>query len=124
MKEIRIGLAKGIDLSEYAHKGFDHYQLFVIREGLEAHLSPELFANIEFRGEIMREVVKGFKNNVDVTEYARNKFSQLELSEIRDGLQENLDVSIYAKKEFNWAQMKQIRLGLLQQKEQLQKKRF
>ena len=68
------------------------------------HFTPSQSSRIE----------RGLINNLDVSIYAKSKFSHLQMEEIIKGLQEDLDVSIYAKSKFNEEQMKEIRLGLQQ----------
>ena len=58
------------------------------------------------------EIIKGLKNNLDVSWYAKPEFDYLQMEEIRLGLEENLDVSIYAKSEFDWKQMRKTREDL------------
>ena len=58
------------------------------------------------------EIIKGLKNNLDVSWYAKPEFDYLQMEEIRLGLEENLDVSTYAKSEFDWEQMREIRFNL------------
>ena len=50
---------------------------------------------LEFEQE---EILKGLKNNLDVSIYAKPEFDMSEMREIRLGLENNLDVSWYAKK--------------------------
>ena len=58
------------------------------------------------------EIIKGLKNNLDVSWYAKPEFDERQMEEIRLGLEENLDVSIYAKSELDWEQMREIRFNL------------
>ena len=48
------------------------------------------------------EILKGLKNNLDVSIYAKPEFDTLRMRQIRLGLEDNLDVSWYAKKHFVW----------------------
>ena len=52
------------------------------------------------------EILKGLKDNLDVSVYAKTEFSDDQMYHIRTGLKKNLDVSIYAKLDFNEDQMK------------------
>ena len=51
------------------------------------------------------EILKGLKDNLDVSVYAKTEFSDDQMYHIRTGLKKNLDVSIYAKSDFNSSQM-------------------
>ena len=61
------------------------------------------------------EILKGLKNNLDVSIYAKPEFDTLRMRQIRLGLEDNLDVSVYDKKEFNRDQMRRIRKKLLEE---------
>ena len=62
-----------------------------------------------------KQIFLGLEDNLDVSLYAKRKYSYEQMEQIRLGLVDNLDVSIYAKPEFNWFQMNEIRLKLLQE---------
>ena len=66
----------------------------------------------QFDEEQQKEILKGLENNVDVSVYAKSKFSWFQMLQIRSGLEENLDVSVYANSKYNWRQMEEIRWGL------------
>ena len=55
-------------------------------------------------------------NNLNIDNLMRtdwiNQFDEYQQQEILRGLKEDVDVSIYAKTDFNFAQMRQIRIGL------------
>ena len=55
-----------------------------------------------------QEILKGLKDNLDISIYAKSEFNWDQMEKIREGLEANLDVSIYAKKEFNYLQMQEI----------------
>ena len=63
------------------------------------------------------EILKGLKNNVDVSIYAKTDFSDYQMDEIRKGLEQNLDVSVYANSEYSWKKMKNIREEMLKERE-------
>ena len=60
-----------------------------------------------------KEILKGLKNNIDVSKYANEVFKWSQMREIREGLHDDLDVSIYAKPEFDCGQMRAIRFSLI-----------
>ena len=66
----------------------------------------------QFNKSQQKEILKGLKNNVDVSIYANKKLEEKQMREIRSGLENSLDVSIYAKEEFTFSQMEQIKYGL------------
>ena len=59
------------------------------------------------------EILKGLKDNLDVSIYAKIEFDWSQMEEIRLGLEKNIDVSIYAKPEYSWRIMRKIRTHLL-----------
>ena len=58
----------------------------MIRKGLEQKLNVSIYANFEFNGKQMKEILLG--------------------------LQKGLNVSVYAKPEYNWKEMNKIRKEL------------
>ena len=53
-----------------------------------------------------QEILKGLKEDVDVSIYAKTDFNFAQMEEIRLGLGFSVDVSIYATTEFDWFQMR------------------
>lgn len=66
----------------------------------------------QFNEKQQKEILKGLKNNIDVSWYAKRSFDWIQMKEIRTGLEHNLDVSKYADEVFKWSQMREIREGL------------
>ena len=66
----------------------------------------------QFNEKQQKEILKGLKNNIDVSWYAKKAFDWIQMKEIRTGLEHNLDVSKYADEVFKWSQMREIREGL------------
>ena len=48
MKQIRLGLEKGINLTSYVGLEFDYQQMEQVRLGLENNVNVSLYAKIEF----------------------------------------------------------------------------
>ena len=65
-----------------------------------------------FNKEQKEEIEKGIEEDLDVSIYAKQDFTEYQMREIRLGLEKGLDVSIYAKSEFDYLQMDQIRFCL------------
>ena len=55
------------------------------------------------------EIIKGLKNNLDVSIYAKEEFNYLQMQEILTGLFTKVDVSIYANPDLDYKQMREIR---------------
>ena len=66
----------------------------------------------QFDEEQQEEILKGLKNKIDISWYAKKDFNHEQMYKIREGLEANLDVSIYAKPEYSWEQMNIISEGL------------
>ena len=64
----------------------------------------------------MSEIKVGVSHNLDVSIYAKECFSWVQMREIRNGLHDNLDVSVYAKPEISWQKMKAIRIKMLKER--------
>ena len=62
-----------------------------------------------------QEILRGIKEDADVSIYAKKEFDCFQMEEIRLGLEDNLDVSQYANLEIPWQEMKEIRLKLLKE---------
>ena len=63
----------------------------------------------------MREIREGLEQDLDVSIYAKKKYSWEQMDEIKLGLKYNLDVSVYAKSEISWEKMREIRKQLLKE---------
>ena len=67
----------------------------------------------QFDEEQKEEILKGIKNKIDISWYAKKDFNHEQMYKIREGLQANLDVSVYANPEYIWEQMNIILQGLI-----------
>ena len=83
----KINIKTDQEVKRYEEKGFDYWQLFEIRKGLE--------------------------NGVDIDKYADLKFSRNQMEQIRLGLEEGIDVNKYADPKFNFYEMLEIRCRLV-----------
>ena len=61
------------------------------------------------------QIIRGLRENLDVSIYAKTEFDWEQMYKIREGLEDNLNVSIYAKSEIPWKKMEQIREKLLKE---------
>ena len=61
------------------------------------------------------EILKGLKNNLDVSKYANKEFNDKQMCQIRAGLEKDLDISVYAKSKYSWREMEEIREQLLKE---------
>ena len=66
----------------------------------------------QFDEEQKEEILKGIKNKIDISWYAKKEFTDEQMNKIRLGLEKDLDVSVYAKPEYSWTQMNIILEGL------------
>ena len=62
MKEIRLGLEQGLDVSIYAKIIFNKNQMFQIRLGLAKNLDVLIYAKPEFDEEQMKKIRKKLEN--------------------------------------------------------------
>ena len=91
---------------------FDHNQKLEILRGLKENLDVSIYAKSDFDWRQMNEILEGLKNNIDVSIYAKKEFNDEQMNEIRLGLKNNSDVSIYVNKYIVWKQMNKINLAL------------
>ena len=87
MAEIRIGLEKGLDISQYSKP--------------------------EFNSDQMKETRIGLEKRLDISWYAKPEFNFDQMKEIRIGLEKRLDISLYAKPEIPYFTMRGIRYMLM-----------
>ena len=59
------------------------------------------------------EILKGVKDNLDVSVYATPVYHWTQMDQIRLGMKDNLDISKIAKKNYNWEKMERIRYNML-----------
>ena len=112
MREIRKGLESGIDASKYSDPIYDYYQMKQIREGLEKGLDVSLYLDPKYHYTQMSVIKDGLEEGLDVSIYLDPRYDLTQMIEIREGLEKGLDVSIYANLKYNFSQMRQIRQGL------------
>lgn len=87
---------------------FNTRQMSAIRLGLAKGLDVSIYAKPEFNGVQMLEIMSGLEKGLDVSIYANPKFSSLKMGLIRIGLEEGLDVSLYARPELSTREAKRI----------------
>lgn len=90
----------------------DSDQLRELKIGIEAGLDVSLYANKEFLAIQMQEIRKGLKHGIDASVYAKTAYDWFQMKEIRKGLQQGLDISQYSSPSISYDRMKQIRKGL------------
>ena len=71
----------------------------------------------QFNEKQQKEILKGLKNNIDVSWYAKRAFDWIQMKEIREGLHDDLDVSIYANPTLSNEQMRTLRFSLIEELE-------
>ena len=71
----------------------------------------------QFNNEQLFQIKIGLEANVDVSIYAKLKFTRKQMYEIREGLEQGLDVSVYANSEYSWKKMKHIREEMMKERE-------
>jgi len=80
MKEIRIGLEVGVDVSVYAKPEFDAGQMHAIMHGLTDGIDVSIFAKPEFSAGQMEELCWGLRHGVDISNFAKPEVSATEMS--------------------------------------------
>lgn len=124
-------------LTEYEKQGFDDWQLYEIRKGLENGLDVSKYADLELSDEEMAKIRKelfqdnleknqvleveekenSIDKNIDINNINIDSFNIGQQQQIRWGLESNVDVTKYADPKFNSYQMQEKRWKLEKQKE-------
>ncbi len=127
MHEIARGLRAGVDVSRYtdASKSWrqmrdarllmlisQEYCPTDIRHQRAARIAEQYKCTTKFSALKLYQIYLGALQGVDVTIYAKPKYTRGQMVQIRLGLERNLDVSIYADAKYSSDQMCTIRLGL------------
>ncbi|MCR5092825.1 MAG: FapA family protein [Lachnospiraceae bacterium] len=79
LKEIRIGIREGLDVSHYASIEYSWKQMREIRLGLEARVNTKIYEKPLYRPEQMREIRLGLEAGVDVNYYTSMVYSSREM---------------------------------------------
>ena len=94
MKQIRLGIEKGLDVSIYDDNSkYNFEQMKIIRVGLQENLDVSWYAKPEFDYKQMSEIFLGLSEGLDVSIYAKHNMSANEMVKQRHKLE--------LKKEFN-----------------------
>lgn len=116
-----------LKMKSYEEQGFDDWQLYEIRKGLESGIDVSKYADPKFSDEEMAEIRKELtnknleKNQVSKKEKAHinkdvninfDSFDIGQQKQIKWGLESNIDVTKYANPKFDSYKMEQIRWKL------------
>ncbi len=112
MRQIRLALHSGIDLTPYLDRGFADDDLEEIRQSVLNDLPLDRWLTDDMCAPQIHEIRIGLCEQLDISSYANVKYNWMQMQEIRLGLEKKLDVSIYANHLYSHFQMKEIRLGL------------
>lgn len=103
LEEIENGLYSGVDVSLYAHRRFDYWQMNAIRRGLEKGVHPDQYLDVTDDADTISARILGFSQNVNLREYAKQGFEGLQLKYILKSIVNNVDVSKVAKLNYTLA---------------------
>lgn len=93
-------------LKEYEKQGFDDWQLYEIRKGLENGVDVTKYTDLELSDEEMAKIRKElFQDNLE-------KDQVLEVEEKENSIDKNIDINNMNIDSFNIGQQKQIEWGL------------
>ena len=127
-------------LKEYEKQGFNDWQLYEIRKGLENGVDVTKYTDLELSDEEMAKIRKelfqdnlkknqvlevkekenSIDKNIDINNINIDSFNIGQQQQIEWGLESNVDISKYANPEFDSYQMEQIRWKL---EKELEKKK-
>ncbi len=79
LKEIRLGLQEGLDVSRYASLEYGWEQMREIRLGLEARVNTAIYEKPLYNARQMREIRLGLEEGLDVSYYSSMVYSSREM---------------------------------------------
>lgn len=120
------------EMKRYEEQGFDDWQLYEIRKGLEDGLDVTKYTDLELSDEEMAKIRKelfqdnleknqvleveekenSIDKNIDINNINIDSFDIGQQQQIEWGLESNVDISKYADPKFDSYQMEQIRWKL------------
>lgn len=109
LKEILYGIKQGIDINKYCNEKIDFKIMKKIRIGLSNGI--DLSSYIKYKEELIDEIYVYIENGLDIEKYLYD-YNLDQLKEIRKGFLNNIEVDIYTSNEYSAEHMKYIRLGL------------
>ena len=81
---------KGFDLFKYADAGYTLSQIEQIEHGLQTKVPLELYESKDFDHLQMNQIIRGYGNGIDVTQYASSDISWQEMKRIREKLRKEV----------------------------------
>lgn len=81
---------KGFDLFKYADAGYTLSQIEQIEHGLRNKVPLELFESKDFDHLQMNQIIRGYGEGIDVTQYASHDISWQEMKRIREKLRKEV----------------------------------
>lgn len=109
MRQIRLGLMAGVEVSVYADPAYDWFQMEEIRLGLEQKLNVEGYASPGIPYEKMRQVRKGLRQGIELAPYL--ELDAGTLKEIRKAKAIRFEIMPYIEEGYDDEQLMQIRLA-------------
>ncbi|MCR5675216.1 MAG: FapA family protein [Lachnospiraceae bacterium] len=91
LKEIRLGVKEGLDVTRYASVDYSWEQMHEIRLGLEARVPTQYYEKPLYRAQQMREIRKGLEKGLDVSYYTSMVYSSKEMRIRRLAMQKVMD---------------------------------
>ena len=85
-----ILIYKGFDLFKYADAGYTLSQIEAIERGLKNKVPLELYKSINFDHLQMNQIIRGYGEGIDVTQYASPDISWHEMKRIREKLRKEV----------------------------------
>ena len=85
-----ILIYKGFDLFKYADEGYTLSQIEAIERGLKNKVPLDLFESKDFDHLQMNQIIRGYREGIDVTQYASLDISWQEMKRIREKLRKEV----------------------------------
>ncbi|MBR5944911.1 MAG: hypothetical protein IKZ94_08195, partial [Lachnospiraceae bacterium] len=110
MREIRLALEKGLDVSVLRNPELDWLQMGEIRLGLESKIDVSRYAKPEISSHAMRQIRKGLESGIDISGFL--DYPPLVVRQIRKSRRDGVDIMKYVEEGYKEDQLEQIRIAL------------
>lgn len=112
MREIRKGLAAGLDISVYAKVEMPYLKMRAIRKAAEDGLIFDQSTIDKYNARILEQMHLAYVDGVDISSYVSQRFDEEQLEQVRIGLKKNLPIQHYISSDMRGDAIREVRLGL------------
>lgn len=103
--EILKGINNGVDVSKYANIKFNGNQMEQLRICEELGLNVDCILDEDIPYTLMNRIINSMALGLDIEPYLDGRFTSYQLEVIIEGLEDHLEVSKYAKEKYSYEVM-------------------